>query len=129
MQYFSIFFKTFNKPLLIFCAFGQKRKLFGNFETILKIFDENSMEKLNFYFIFIFILETLLQKIEPSEITPFFYNNFFGFGGGFPPSPWLRHWYDGHGTTVEVSKIIEINSHFKEENGLSLMKINFHRSS
>ena len=37
---------------------------------------------------FIFILENLLLKIQPSEITPFFYNNFFVFGrGDFPPPP------------------------------------------
>ena len=27
----------------------------------------------------------LLLKIEPSEITPFFYNNFFDLGGGDVP--------------------------------------------
>ena len=27
-------------------------------------------------------MEKLLLKIEPSEITSFFYNNFFPFGGG-----------------------------------------------
>ena len=31
---------------------------------------------------FLTILEKLLLKIEPSEITSFFYNNFFRFGGG-----------------------------------------------
>ena len=32
--------------------------------------------------------EKLLLKIELSEITPFFYKNFFGFGGGnFSPPP------------------------------------------
>ena len=61
---------------------NEKRKLLGNFE---KIFDEISIEKLHFYF----ILENLLLKIEPSEITPFFYNN-FSVSGGFPLSPWLR---------------------------------------
>ena len=64
----------------------EKRKLLGNFEKILKIFDENSIEKLNFYFILFF--ENLLLKIEPSEITPVFYNIFsVSGGGGFPPSP------------------------------------------
>ena len=29
----------------------------------------------------------MLLKIEPSEITPFFYNNFFGFGGEASPLP------------------------------------------
>ena len=29
-----------------------------------------------------------VTKMEPSGITPFFYNNFFDFGGGgFPPFP------------------------------------------
>ena len=57
----------------------------GNSEKTLKIFDGNSIEN----WFFIFILEKLLLKIEPSEITPFFYNNFFGFGvrGIFPPFP------------------------------------------
>ena len=50
----------------------EKRKLLVKFEKILKIFDENSIEKLNFYFIF--ILKNLLLKIERSETTPFFYN-------------------------------------------------------
>ena len=58
----------------------EKYKLLGNFEKIMKFFDENSIEKLNFYF----TLGNLLLKIEPSEMTPFFYNNFFGFRG-FPP--------------------------------------------
>ena len=52
------------------------------FEKIFENFDDNSMENLNFYFTFIFILENFLRKVEPSEITPFFYNIFFGFGGG-----------------------------------------------
>ena len=54
----------------------------------MKFFDENSIGKLNFLFFFIF-WENLLQKIDLSEITPFFYNNFFRFrgGGNFPPSP------------------------------------------
>ena len=34
-----------------------------------------------------YFLDNLLLKLETSEITPFFYNNFFAFGGGgnFPP--------------------------------------------
>ena len=70
-----------------FACLDDKHKLLGNFEKILKFFDENSLEKLNFLFLFFF--ENLLLKIELSEITPFFYNNFFGFvgGGDFPPFP------------------------------------------
>ena len=52
------------------------------------------MEFFIFLFLFFIFFENLLLKIELSEITPFFYNNFFGFGGGeFPPfPPWLRPW-------------------------------------
>ena len=47
-------------------------------------------EKLNFYL----FLEKLLLKIEPSEITSFFYNIFFNFGvGTFTIFPHCRrHW-------------------------------------
>ena len=49
-----------------------------------KIFDENSMERLHF----IYVWEILLLNIETSEITSFFYNNFSGSGGGVePPDP------------------------------------------
>ena len=70
----------------------EKHKYLGNFEKILKLFDEISIEKLFFlffYFYYFNFFENLLLKIELSEITPFFNKNFFGFGGGgeFPPSP------------------------------------------
>ena len=52
-----------------------------------KIFDENSIEKLNFYFTFIFILENLLLKIEPLEITSFSTTIFSVSGGGVSPFP------------------------------------------
>ena len=72
----------------LFGRLDEKRKLLGNFGKLMKISDENSIEKLNFYLIFIFIFRKFVTKLEPSEITPFFYNNFFGFGwGNFPPSP------------------------------------------
>ena len=59
------------------------------------------------FFIFYFFLENLLLKIELSEITPFFYNNFFGFveGGISPLSPWLRH-YLQEGKKVGAGKRI-----------------------
>ena len=82
-HYFSIFFKKFNKPCVNFWRVWTKNTNFsGNFEKILKVFDENSFEKLNFIIIF---WKIFLLKIELSEITPFFLNNFFGFGG-YPPS-------------------------------------------
>ena len=60
-----------------------KNTLLEIFENILKVFDENSIEK----GIFLLFLENLLLKIEPSEITSFFYTNFFRFRRGFPPFP------------------------------------------
>ena len=70
-----------------FTRLDEKYKLLGNFEKILKFFDKNSLEKVNLYL----FLEKLLLKIKPSEITSFFYNISFNFGGGgtfpvFPPA-------------------------------------------
>ena len=81
VAYFS---KYLTKNELILARLDEKRKLVGNFE---KIFDKNLIEKLNFYFVFILIMEILLLKIEPSEITPFFYNNFSVSGKGISPFP------------------------------------------
>ena len=91
MRYLNIFFKKFNKPCINFSRVWTKYKLLEIFEKFLKFFDENSIEKLSFFLFFIiYFLENLLLKIEPSEITPFFYNNFSVSGGGFPPFP---PWY------------------------------------
>ena len=88
MQYYSIFSKNLTNRALNFCTFGRKTKIVGK---ILKIFDENSIENLNFYFIF--ILENLLLKIVFGNNT-IFNNIFFGWGGGFSPFPhWLRPCY------------------------------------
>ena len=46
MAYFQ---RKFKNPALDFRAFGRKTMGWGNFEKMLKIFDENSIEKLNFY--------------------------------------------------------------------------------
>ena len=78
IQYFSIFFIKINRPCDIFLSrLDDKLKLFGNFEKYLKFFDENSIEKLNFYL----YLEKLLLTIEPSEITPFFQHFSVSVGG------------------------------------------------
>ena len=97
MHRFCIFFDIFSKACVeFFACLCEKRKFLRNFENILKFFDENSIEKLNFYFIFILFFENLLLKIKLSEIRPFFYNNFFGLGGGgfpsFPPGYALEFW-------------------------------------
>ena len=52
MLYFSISFKRLNKPVFLFRRLDKKHKLLGNFEKMLKIFDENSIEKLNFIMLF-----------------------------------------------------------------------------
>ena len=72
-----------------FARLDEQHKLLGNFEILLKIFEKNSIEKWHFKL----FLEKLLLKIEPSEMTSFFYNNFFPFrGGGNVPyvPPWRR---------------------------------------
>ena len=72
---FAYFAKKFQNHALNFRAFGRKTQLFG------EIFDKNSMKKLNFYL----FLGKFVAKIETSEMTSFFYNNFFRFGGGVQP--------------------------------------------
>ena len=66
----------------------QKRKLLGNFEKIFTFFDENSIEKWNF-FIFIFIGKFVTKNRAFGNSNSFlqqFFRFFFG-GGGFPPFP------------------------------------------
>ena len=48
MHYFSLFHTKFYKPSVNFSRLDKKHKVLGNFEKILKIFDENSIEKLTF---------------------------------------------------------------------------------
>ena len=78
---------------LFFGRLDDKHNLLGYFEKILKIFDEFSIEKLNFYFIFYFIFRKFVTKNRA------FGNNQFSTtifsvsrgGGEFPPfPPWLR---------------------------------------
>ena len=67
-----------------FARLDVKYKLLGNFEKILKFYDENALEKL----IIIFFFEIFLQKIDHSEISPFFYSIISVSGGvEFPPFP------------------------------------------
>ena len=53
-----IILPSFSKNLTIHALIFRKRKLLGNFEKILKDFDENSMGKLNFYL----FLESFITK-------------------------------------------------------------------
>ena len=48
LPYFSTIPKIFTNHVLIFRSFGPQIQMLGNFEKILKIFDENSIEKLIF---------------------------------------------------------------------------------
>ena len=80
----------------MFARLDQKTQIIGKFWENLQNFWWKFYRKIEFlfyFFIIYYLFLNLLLKIEPSEITPFFYNNFFGLGGrGFPPSPWLRPW-------------------------------------
>ena len=46
----------------VFARLKEKHKLLGNFEKILKFFDENSIEKLNLFIYYLFFFENLLLK-------------------------------------------------------------------
>ena len=83
----------------------------------MKILQKNS--------IFLFS-ENLLQKIEPSEITPFFLNNFFGSGGGgdFPPFPLA---IGGGGVSKLILRPCQIGHRFSQ--GLSETQLLFRELS
>ena len=72
----------------IFCAFGRKTQIVGKFSENFEIFWSKFYRKIEF-FNFFYFFENLLLKIELSEITPNFYNNFFRFWGvgEFSPPP------------------------------------------
>ena len=117
---FSIFFEKCNKPCVTFSRVWENCR---ETEKILVIFDENSIQKFNFYL----FLERLLLKIETSEINSIFYNNFSGSGGGFkPPDPpayathFLRAWTSrGRGQflnfgTYYCQNLVKYNNSLKE---------------
>ena len=102
LAYFS---KKFMKPCVNFSRVWTKNTNFGDFWENLENFWWKFYRKIVFY-IFIF-LENFLRKIEPSEITPFFY--IFSVGGGFPPSPLATPLSDGYVRQKRIPKIIEKN--------------------
>ena len=68
--------------MLIFRAFGRKLKLLGNFHKTLDIFDENSIEKLNFYL----FLGKAVAKNRTFGNNIIFLQQFFPVrGGGIEP--------------------------------------------
>ena len=73
--------------LYFFARLDEKPKLLGNFEKILKFFDENSIGKLNFFiFIFYFFLKFVTKNRAFGNNT-IFLQQFFRFRGDFPLSP------------------------------------------
>ena len=88
IHYFSIFFKNLPTHPKIFARLVDQI-LWKSWENI-DNFWWKLYRKIEVYFLFIFILEDLLLLIEPSEITPFSYNNFSCFGWpNFPLPPCL----------------------------------------
>ena len=86
LAYFSNDFKD----CINFCAFGSKMQIVGKTQKILN---------------FVMRFGKVLLQIEPSEITSFFYNNFFPFRvwGNFPYVPllmlvliWFLSWVDSY---------------------------------
>ena len=69
----------------------EKRKLLGNFEKILKFFDENSIEKVNFlifYFNYLFFRKFVTKNRAFGNNIIFLHQFSFGFEeGGFPAFP------------------------------------------
>ena len=77
---FAYFSKNFNKRCVNFLRVWTKN---ANCWEILRKFSMKFLLKNWIFILFLIIFfENLLLKIEPSEITPVFYNNIFGFGEG-----------------------------------------------
>ena len=83
---FAYFAKKLQNHALNFRSFGRKTHWLGKFSENF----ENFWWNINKNWIFIYFCENLLLKIETSEITSFFYNNFFRFWGVFEPPYPLR---------------------------------------
>ena len=78
-QNFRLFYKHTSKPRIKLSRVLMKNTSgCGNFAKILKGFNENSIERLNFYLFW----EIFLLEIEVSEIASFLSNDFSGSGGG-----------------------------------------------
>ena len=77
MHYFSIFFEKVNKPWVNFRAFGGKTHCW-------EIFDENSIEKLNFY---LFLGKVVAKNRAFGNSIIFLQQSFPVGGGGFNPPP------------------------------------------
>ena len=93
MHYFSLFFKKISKLCVKFLSVWTKNTIgLEIFEKILKIFDENSIEKFNFYL----FLGKVVAKTTAFGNNIVFLQQFFRFGRGFEPPnppPCARHWF------------------------------------
>ena len=90
MQYLCIFSKRFSNLALIFCAFSRKIQTVVKFWEMFENFRWKFERKMEFLlYIFYLIFRKFLTNNKHSEITPFFFDNFFRFrvGGGFPLLP------------------------------------------
>ena len=83
LLYFRLFCKEITKPCVEFSRVWTKNTIgWGNFEKILKIFDENAIEKLNFYL----FLGKFVAKNRNFGNNIIFLQQFFPVrGGGFEP--------------------------------------------
>ena len=87
MQYFRLFWKKISKPCVKFSLVWTKNTTgLGNFKKTLKIFDENSIEKLNFDP----FLSKFVAKNRALGNSIIFFQQFFRFGGFEPPNSSLR---------------------------------------
>ena len=84
MLYFRLFCKKISKPCVKFSRFWTKNTIvWGKFEKILKMLDENAMEKLHFYL----FLGKFVAKNRNFGNNIIFLQHFFRFGGVEPPPP------------------------------------------
>ena len=95
VNYFSIFSKSLANNALIFFAFGRKLQIvgkfwekFGNFEKNLEIFDENSIEELDFY---LFLGKVVAKNRAFGNNIIFLEQNFQFLGGKFRVFPLETH--------------------------------------
>ena len=65
-----------------FARLDEKHKFLGNFEKILEMFDENSIEKFNLY---LFMGKFVAKNRNFGNYIIFQKNSFFRLGGGFKP--------------------------------------------
>ena len=78
-----------SKPCVKFSRVWTKNTIvWGKLEKILKISDENSMEKLNFYL----FLGNFVAKNRTFGNNIIFLQQFFPVRGGWTPPPCVRHW-------------------------------------